>query len=77
MLHTGSDWFSIRKGSVQSYWEALRSGCMATKLLSAVSYTHLFRKIMEKRAQASFMAWGFTPPHPMNEQGFHSRYAYD
>ena len=34
MLHTGSDWFSIRKGSVQSYWEALRSGCMATKLLS-------------------------------------------
>lgn len=34
MLHTGSDWFSIRKGSVQSYWEALRSSCMATKLLS-------------------------------------------
>lgn len=33
-LHTGSDWFSIRKGSVQSYWEALRSGYLGTKLTS-------------------------------------------
>ena len=33
-LHTGSDWFSIRKGSVQSYWEALRAGYLDTKLTS-------------------------------------------
>lgn len=33
-LHTGSDWFSIRKGSVQSYWEALRAGYLGTKLTS-------------------------------------------
>ena len=45
--------------------------------LDPLDSTVAFRKIMEKRAQASFMAWGFTPPHPMNEQGFHSRYAYD
>lgn len=34
MLHTGSDWFSIEKGSVQSYWEALRKGYFKTKLLN-------------------------------------------
>ncbi len=45
--------------------------------LDPLDATVSFRKIMEKRAQASLMAWGFTPPHPMNEQGFHSRYAYD
>lgn len=45
--------------------------------LDPLDSTVAFRKIMEKRVQASFMAWGFTPPHPMNEQGFHSRYAYD
>lgn len=33
-LHTGSDWFSIRKGSVQSYWEALRAGYLGAKLTS-------------------------------------------
>lgn len=33
-LHTGSDWFSIRKGSVQSYWEAFRAGYLGTKLTS-------------------------------------------
>lgn len=33
-LHTGSDWFSIRKGSVQSYWEALRADYLGTKLTS-------------------------------------------
>lgn len=36
-----------------------------------------FRKIMEKRHQACFMAWGFTPPHPTLSQCFHSAYAYD
>lgn len=45
--------------------------------LDALDSTVAFRKIIEKRCQASFMAWGFTPPHPMNEQSFHSRYAYD
>lgn len=33
-LHVGSDWFSIEKNSVQSYWEALRSGYLKTKLLN-------------------------------------------
>lgn len=33
-LHTGSDWFSIRKGSVQSYWETFRAGYPGTKLTS-------------------------------------------
>lgn len=33
-LHTGSDWFSIRKRSVQSYWEAFRAGYLGTKLTS-------------------------------------------
>lgn len=32
LLHTGSDWFSIKKGSVQSYWEALRAGHLRTRL---------------------------------------------
>lgn len=36
-----------------------------------------FRKLMEKRHQACFMAWGFTPPHPTLAQCFHSSYAYD
>lgn len=31
-LHVGSDWFSIRKGSVQSYWEAIRYKAFKTKL---------------------------------------------
>lgn len=30
--------------------------------LDPLDSTVAFRKIMEKRAQASFMAWGFTPP---------------
>lgn len=34
MLHIGSDWFSIRKGSVQSYGEALRKGQFKTKFLN-------------------------------------------
>lgn len=32
LLHIGSDWFSIRKGSVQSYWEAVKAGHLWTKL---------------------------------------------
>lgn len=33
-LHVGSDWFSIRKGSVQSYWEAIRYKAFKTKLVN-------------------------------------------
>lgn len=36
-----------------------------------------FRKVMEKRHQATFWAWGFTPPHPRTYQNFHSSFAYD
>lgn len=32
MLHTGNDWFSIKKHSVQSYWEALTAGKTGVKL---------------------------------------------
>lgn len=33
-LHVGSDWFSIQKGSVQSYWEAIRHKAFKTKLVN-------------------------------------------
>ena len=33
-LHIGSDWFSIKKGSVQSYWEAIRQHAFKTKLVN-------------------------------------------
>lgn len=33
-LHVGSDWYSIRKGSVQSYWEAIRRHAFKTKLVN-------------------------------------------
>jgi FtsP/CotA-like multicopper oxidase with cupredoxin domain len=32
MLHTGTDWFAIRKNSVQSYAEAIKEGHFKTKL---------------------------------------------
>lgn len=32
MLRTGNDWFAIQKNSVQSYWEALKSGHLGVKL---------------------------------------------
>ncbi|GAB3414394.1 multicopper oxidase domain-containing protein [Niabella aquatica] len=32
MLHNASDWFAIKKGSTQSYAEAIRSGHLKTKL---------------------------------------------
>ncbi|MDR2919629.1 MAG: multicopper oxidase domain-containing protein [Tannerella sp.] len=31
-LHIGSDWYSIRKGAVQSYYEAIRTGHFGTKV---------------------------------------------
>lgn len=31
MLHTGNDWFGIKKHSVQSYWEALKTGNIGAK----------------------------------------------
>ena len=31
-LRTANDWFSIKKGSTQSYWEAIRAGYFHTKL---------------------------------------------
>ncbi len=46
---------------------------MPDPLDSTVSY----RKIIEKRAEAGFSAWGISPPHPNNIQGFHSKYAYN
>lgn len=32
MLHYGSDWFAIKKGATQSYWEALKEGHFGTKV---------------------------------------------
>lgn len=51
--------------------------CGLDIMLDPLDSTVAFRKIMEKRTQASFMAWGISPPHPLNEQNFHSRHAYD
>lgn len=34
MLHTGNDWFAIKKHSVQSYWEALRAGQLGVKFIN-------------------------------------------
>ncbi len=31
MLHTGNDWFGIKKHSMQSYWEALKDGKLGAK----------------------------------------------
>lgn len=31
MLHTGNDWFAIKKHSVQSYWEAVKAGKLGVK----------------------------------------------
>lgn len=31
-LHVGSDWYAIRKGAVQSYYEAIRTGHFGTKV---------------------------------------------
>lgn len=31
MLHTENDWFSVQKGAVQSYWEALKAGKLGVK----------------------------------------------
>lgn len=45
--------------------------------LDSLDSTVNFRKIMEKRHQAAFTSWGFTPPHPSLYQGFYSGYAYD
>lgn len=33
-LHTANDWFSIKKGSTQSYWEAIKEGHFKTKLVN-------------------------------------------
>ncbi len=33
-LHTGNDWFSIKKGSTQSYWEAIKEGYFKTKFVN-------------------------------------------
>ncbi len=51
--------------------------CGLDIILDPLDSTVSFRKAMEKRHQAAFTAWGFTPPHPNNEQGFHSKFAYD
>ncbi len=32
MLHYASDWFAIKKGTTQSYWEALKEGHFGTKV---------------------------------------------
>ncbi len=34
LLMTGSDWGNIKKGSTQSYWEALRAGHLGTKFVN-------------------------------------------
>ncbi|WP_208394694.1 multicopper oxidase domain-containing protein [Mucilaginibacter gilvus] len=31
-LHNATDWYGIRKGSTQSYWEAIKAGHLKTKL---------------------------------------------
>ncbi|MES2330744.1 MAG: multicopper oxidase domain-containing protein [Bacteroidota bacterium] len=31
-LHNATDWFAIKKGTTQSYWEAIKSGNLKTKL---------------------------------------------
>ena len=36
MLHNGSDWFAIQKGTTQSYAEAIREGHFKTKLISNI-----------------------------------------
>lgn len=33
-LHNAADWFAIKKGSTQSYWEAIRKGYFKTKLIN-------------------------------------------
>jgi len=32
MLHNASDWFAIKKGTTQSYWEAIKQGYFKTKV---------------------------------------------
>ncbi|WP_419869242.1 multicopper oxidase family protein [Chryseobacterium sp. CT-SW4] len=32
MLHNANDWFAIKKGSTQSYWEAIKEGHLGTKI---------------------------------------------
>ncbi len=34
MLHTGNDWFGIKKHSTQSYWEALKAGKLGVKFVN-------------------------------------------
>ncbi len=40
MLHNSSDWFSIKKGATQSYWEAILQGHFATKLTNEWKRMH-------------------------------------
>ncbi|RCR70699.1 multicopper oxidase domain-containing protein [Larkinella punicea] len=34
LLHNASDWFAIKKGTTQSYWEAIRQGYFKTKVVN-------------------------------------------
>ena len=45
--------------------------------LDPLDSTVTFRKVMEKRHQSAYWAWGTSPPHPSTYQGFFSGFAYD
>lgn len=40
MLHTGNDWFGIKKHSIQSYWEALKAGKPGVKFINEWKRMH-------------------------------------
>ncbi len=40
MLHTGNDWFGIKKHSMQSYWEALKAGKIGVKFVNEWKRMH-------------------------------------
>src|SRR3546814_9562147 len=39
-LHAASDWFAIKKGTVQSYWEAIKAGKLGVKLTNEWKRMH-------------------------------------
>ncbi len=72
--------FSNTSLSLSSIMSLLKEDCRKCGFdlqLDSLDSTVSYRKVMEKRHQAAFWAWGFTPPLPSLYQGFYSGYAYD
>lgn len=72
--------YSNTSSSLQAMMNMLKEGAKKAGLelaLDDLDGNVSYRKVMEKRHQATSWAWGLLPPHPRIHQLFHSSFAFD